>query len=159
MVLVESSRSSNNINGTSQHTSNKNIRKLSKHSSSTKEISSSYNRHKSIQKERLPCNFCSKKFEDKHLLKQHLKTHRNQCTKCLQRFKTSDKWHQHEKQCNRTLFKCHICNHFTPTKCKLEIHMRMHTGERPFKCDLCPKTYKQISHKNEHMRKFHKPNL
>ncbi|KAL4222443.1 hypothetical protein ACF0H5_018482 [Mactra antiquata] len=34
--------------------------------------------------------------------------------------------------------------------CRLKQHMISHTDERPFKCDVCPKTYKSRYHLNEH---------
>ncbi len=37
---------------------------------------------------------------------------------------------------------------------KLEIHLRCHSSDRPFKCDLCEKTYKDqtalLYHKKSH---------
>lgn len=33
----------------------------------------------------------------------------------------------------------------------LSIHMRSHTGEKPYACSLCPKRYKMSSHLATHM--------
>ncbi|KAJ8894670.1 hypothetical protein PR048_007335 [Dryococelus australis] len=38
-------------------------------------------------------------------------------------------------------FKCHICSKAFYRKSLLAIHMRAHTGERPYKCPFCSKTY------------------
>lgn len=52
-------------------------------------------------------------------------------------------------------YTCNICNKEVNRKDSLEIHMRVHTGERPFVCFLCGNSYKQRPDMDRHQRKVH----
>jgi hypothetical protein len=45
-----------------------------------------------------------------------------------------------------------VCEAAFCRKPYLEVHMRVHTGERPFQCDLCMKRFSQKSSLNTHKR-------
>ncbi|GFX38188.1 zinc finger protein 112 [Trichonephila clavipes] len=53
-----------------------------------------------------------------------------------------------------TLHVCHICGKKYTWPHDLNIHMRVHTGEKPYKCDLCDRRFSQSGavqiHKNRH---------
>ncbi|KAK2706106.1 hypothetical protein QYM36_016207 [Artemia franciscana] len=49
-------------------------------------------------------------------------------------------------------FKCDVCKHSFNVKSNFAMHMRTHTGEKPFKCDACKRSFTQKGHLAEHMR-------
>ncbi|XP_038600389.1 GDNF-inducible zinc finger protein 1-like [Tachyglossus aculeatus] len=109
------------------------------------------------------CNLCLQLFSNRQNLLQHrLTVHSDQrrfpCAICGKRFKRrkdiSDHIRRvHEKK--RTPQACPYCDKLISSKCGLTVHIRTHTGEKPYKCGYCPACFAQRSAYNTHVRKIH----
>lgn len=50
---------------------------------------------------------------------------------------------------------CDRCKFSTPKKSDLERHILIHTGERPFQCEICQKKFVRKTHLTRHVRIVH----
>ena len=50
---------------------------------------------------------------------------------------------------------CTICKKWLGSKLLLGDHMRTHTGERPYKCDFCPKSFTSSKSVGLHRKRMH----
>ena len=52
-------------------------------------------------------------------------------------------------------FACETCSKRFTTKSDLRTHIRTHTGETPYKCEFCPRAFKQRGHRKLHVQVAH----
>ena len=55
----------------------------------------------------------------------------------------------------KSLYKCIKCTYHNSVLYNLRKHIRTHTGEKPFKCDFCPRRFADKSNQRKHERKHH----
>ncbi|CAL4195409.1 unnamed protein product, partial [Meganyctiphanes norvegica] len=52
-------------------------------------------------------------------------------------------------------YQCNQCDKAFSDNNNLKIHMRKHTGEKPYHCNQCDKTFSQNGHLKQHLRVHH----
>lgn len=124
----------------------------------------------------LQCDDCGGFFKSKCKLRVHWKkVHLKQalfCLICKRRFKSYKAFNRHQqdkrKSCvaasnfriegegKNRVFYCKECEYKSLRIKDVMTHLVVHTGDRPWKCDLCPKTCTQQSSLQAHKESAHK---
>lgn len=116
-----------------------------------------------IEIARYHCDLCTSSYKAKrelklHMLKTHLQIYNYSCNYCDRTFRNwnSRKYHVltvHENGLIR--HKCDICGKKFASKFKMTEHRATHSDIRKFQCELCDKTYKNLSMLREHKNTVH----
>uniref|UniRef100_A0A1A7XF37 Zinc finger and BTB domain containing 40 n=1 Tax=Iconisemion striatum TaxID=60296 RepID=A0A1A7XF37_9TELE len=107
------------------------------------------------------CRDCGKGYSQASGLTTHLQTFHNlsqshDCTKCCLSFSTLEEHQQHIQRFHPKEFhKCSTCNKVLPSAALLDKHKTKHIGSKPFSCQLCNKSYQQLSGLWYHNRTNH----
>lgn len=118
------------------------------------------------------CNICDKRFEKKIPLRQHIYQEHNikpttltpnaeklyvcQIDNCGQAFKSAFGLKVHYRtHTGEKPYKCDLCDMSYTVKSTLKIHKRTHTGEKPYKCDVCDKYFISAKYRKNHIMWHH----
>uniref|UniRef100_A0A3Q3MJ17 C2H2-type domain-containing protein n=1 Tax=Mastacembelus armatus TaxID=205130 RepID=A0A3Q3MJ17_9TELE len=112
-----------------------------------------------------PCPVCGKVFKFKSLLASHAMIHSearpHACDFCSRSFRRLSHLKRHREVVHANgarlpqSFVCHICGKDKKCRSQLARHVIIHTGERPFACDLCAARFNRRGNLQQHRRRMH----
>ena len=115
------------------------------------------------------CEMCSSKFAKKniltnHMINVHMKIKDFKCKDCSKRFPTRHRMESHHKWVHLLIkppqsypYTCHGCKTSFKKRQQMEWHInKVHLNYKPYKCNLCEKSFLRIAELNRHMKRAHK---
>lgn len=107
------------------------------------------------------CHLCPATYADKHHLKSHLQRHWGikpwKCSDCSYESFTKQvlEIHIRHRHSGERPFKCDLCDMAFASQSSFMVHRRIHTGEKPYACRLCPATFRDCGAMRNHFLTTH----
>uniref|UniRef100_G3N875 C2H2-type domain-containing protein n=1 Tax=Gasterosteus aculeatus TaxID=69293 RepID=G3N875_GASAC len=111
------------------------------------------------------CGICLRAFQRATCLKQHhLRIHDDRpygCDFCSRSFRRLSHLKRHREVVHANgerppqTFVCHICGKDKKCRSQLARHVIIHSGERPFACDLCAARFNRSGNLQQHRKRMH----
>lgn len=99
------------------------------------------------QRKKYSCEVCQKNFGYSNDLRKHLRIHLDErpfeCTQCNKTFRQAGCLKNHIACQHGTdiSYECHYCSKVFPIKERLRLHLRIHSGFKPYNCLICMKKF------------------
>ncbi|XP_041983700.1 zinc finger protein 91-like isoform X2 [Aricia agestis] len=111
------------------------------------------------------CDLCDRKFRcrrdlERHKNREHLQRRPFQCDKCEKSYLSLWSMSEHKRRAHEGYKRpfdhhCPMCDRVFDRSTTMRMHIRTHTGERPYKCPRCPAEFGQAGVRSTHIKLVH----